>query len=152
MANHVTGTSTLTSVLPTCLGELRQHVLTPLLGNPLFSEAEQLRANHFVHETEDTARLTRWHANVLAEVTRREAVAAHQRGLATLQATLRRLCLGSFRGYRPRKLQPAPTWVPGAPLPDRADRPAGTFDRRAAAHFAPHYSLTLANLLTGPRA
>lgn len=148
MANHVTGPSTLASVLPSCLGELRQHVLAALLGNPLFTAAEQLRANHFVHESEDITRLTRWHANVLTEIARREAAAAHQRRQATLQATLCRLYPGSFRGHRPRQPQPAPTWVPGAPLPDRADRHAGTFDRRAAARFAPWQSLTLANLLT----
>lgn len=129
------------------LGELRQHVLAALLGNPLFSEAEQLRANHFVHECEDIARLTRWHANVLAEIARREAVAAHQRSQDALRAMLRHLRPAGFRGYRPRKPQPAPTWVPGAPLPDQTDRRAGTFDRRAAARFQPTDSLTLAHLL-----
>lgn len=139
MQTHVTGQPV--------LGELRQHALAPLLGNPLFSEAEQLQANHFVHETEDVARLTRWHANVLAEVARRLAAAAHQRGQATLQVTLRRLGPGSFRGHRPRQAHPAPTWIPGSPLPDRADRRAGTFDCRVAARFQDAQSLTLAHLL-----
>jgi hypothetical protein len=130
------------------LGELRQHVLVALLGNSLFSEAEQLRANHFVHECEDVARLTRWHHSVLAEIARREAAAAHQRGQVTLHATLCRLCPGSFRGYRPRQPQPAPTWVPGAPLPHRSDHRAGTFDRLAAARFQPADSLTLPHLLS----
>ncbi|RZK29871.1 MAG: hypothetical protein EOO61_20055, partial [Hymenobacter sp.] len=79
MANHVTGTSMLFSVPQPSLGELRQHVLMPLIGHPLFSEAEQLRANHFVHESDDIARLTRWGANVLAEIARRQAEAARQR-------------------------------------------------------------------------
>ncbi len=72
MANHVTGISTLFCVPPPCLGELRQQVLAALIGNPLFTAAEQLRANHFAHECEDTARLIRWQANVHAEITRRE--------------------------------------------------------------------------------
>jgi hypothetical protein len=151
MANHVIRKSAPTSVLPSCLGSLRQHVLAPLLDHPLFSEAERLRANHFVHKSEDVARLTRWHANVLAEIARRQAAAAHQRGQATLQATLQRLCLDSFRGHRPHQFPPTPTWVPGAFLPDRADCRAGTFDRRAAACFTPADSLTLATLLTCSR-
>ncbi len=148
MANHVIGTSVLFSVLPTSLGELRQHVLLPLIGNPLFSEAEQLRANHFVHECEDIARLTRWGANVLAEIARRETEAARQhRDLAT-RATLRQLRSASFRGHRSRPRRPTPTWSPGAFFPDRADRLAGTFDRLATARFQPAESLTFIALLS----
>lgn len=141
MQTHITGQPV--------LGELRQHVLAPLLGNPLFSEAEQLRANHLVHECEDVARLTRWYANVLVEIARR-AAAAHQRSQDALRITLRHLRPASFRGHRPRQRQPAPTWVPGAPLPDRTDRRTGTFDRLAAVRFRPADSLTLAHLLDNP--
>lgn len=148
MANHVTGTSVLLSVLPTSLGELRQHVLLPLIGNPLFSEAEQLRANHFVHESDDIARLTRWGASVLAEITRRQAEAARQRRHFTISATLRQLGSGSFRGHRSRPSQAVPSWVAGAFLPDRADRWAGTFDRLAAARFQAADALTFADLLS----
>lgn len=148
MANHVTGISALTSVPPTCLGELRQHVLTPLLGNSLFSEAELLRANHFVHESDDIARLTRWGASVLAEIARRQAEAARQRRHLATSATVRRLRSPSFRGHRSRPRRPKPTWVPGAFFPDRADRWAGTFDRLAAARFQPTDSLPLASLLS----
>ncbi|RZK45320.1 MAG: hypothetical protein EOO61_00205, partial [Hymenobacter sp.] len=102
MANHVTGTSALISVPLTCLGKLRQHVLAPLIGNSLFSEAEQLRANHFVHENEDIARLTRWGANVIAEIARRQAKAARQRRDLATGATLRQLRSPSFRGHRSR--------------------------------------------------
>lgn len=151
MLNHVTGTSTPISVLPSCLGELRQYVLAALLGNPLFSEAEQLRANHFVHESEDVARLTRWHTNVLAEIARRQAAAAHQRRQQAGQVTLRQLHPHRFRGYRPRPRPTAPAWVPGTSLPDRTDRHAGTFDRRLAARFEPAQALTLAHLLTRPQ-
>ena len=131
------------------LGELRQHVLAALLGNPLFSEAEQLRANHFVHECEDVARLTRWPANVLAEIARREAAAAHQRGQQALRAT--RLRARCFRSCRPRQPKSTPAWVPGTPLPDRADRLAGPLDRRSAARFQPADSLTLTHLLSPSR-
>ena len=147
MANHVNGTSTRISVPPTCLGELRQHVLLPLIGNPLFNAAEQLRANHFVHESDDIARLTRWGANVLAEIARRQAaVARHRRDLAT-RATLCQLSSASFRGHRSHPPQSIPSWVPGTFFPDRSDRWAGTFDRFAAASFQPADSLTLATLL-----
>ena len=135
MEMHVTGQRV--------LGELRQHVLTPLIGNSLFSEAEQLRANHFVHECEDIARLTRWGTNVLAEIARRQVEAARQRRHLATCATLR----PSFRGHRPRKLKPEPTWVPGAFFPDCADRWAGTFDRLAVARFQPDHTLTYAQLL-----
>jgi hypothetical protein len=146
MANHVSGTSTLISVPPIPLGELRQHVLLPLIGNPLFSEAEQLRANHFVHESDDITRLTRWGANVLAEIARRQAEAARQhRDLAT-RATLRQLRSTSFRGHRSRPRRPTPAWVPGAFFPNGADRRAGTFDRLAAARFQLADSLTFADL------
>ena len=147
MANHVNGLSTLLNVLPSSLGELRQHVLLPLLGNSLFSEAEQLRANHFVHESEDIARLTRWGANVLAEIARRQVEAARQRRHLTLCATLRRLRPTGFRGHGPRKRKPRPTWVPGAFFPDCADRWAGTFDRLAAACFQPVHTIPYAQLL-----
>ena len=140
METHVTGQPV--------LGELRQHVLSPLIGNSLFSEAEQLRANHFVHESDDIARLTRWGASVLAEITRRQAEAARQRRDLATGATLRQLGSTSFRSHRARLCRPAPTWVPGACFPDRADRRAGTFDRRAGARFQPTDSLTLASLLS----
>jgi hypothetical protein len=146
MANHVSGKSTLRDVPPTSLDELRQHVLLPLIGHPLFSEAEQLRANHFVHESDDIARLTRWGTNVLAEIARRQAEAARQRRDLATGATLRQLGSTSFRGHRSRR--PAPAWVPGAFFPDRTDRKAGRFDRRATAHFQSADSLTFVSLLS----
>ena len=148
MANHVSGKSTLRDVPPTSLGELRQHVLFPLIGNPLFSEAEQLRANHFVHESDDIARLTRWGVNVLAEIARRQAEAARQHRDFATSATLCRLRSSSFRGYRGRPRRPKQTWVPGALFPDRSDRRAGTFDRLAAARFQLADALPIADLLS----
>ena len=150
MANHVTGISMPMSVPPSSLGELRQHVLLPLIGNPLFSEAEQLRANHFVHESEDIARLTRWGASVLAEVAWRQAEAARQRRDLATGTTLRQLGSTSFRSHRSRLRQAAPGWVPGACVPDRSDRWAGTFDRRVVASFQPADALTFADLLSQP--
>jgi hypothetical protein len=130
------------------LGELRQHVLLPLIGNPLFSEAEQLRANHFVHESDDIARLTRWGANVLIEIARRKAEAARQRRDLTTRATLRQLRSASFRGHRSRLRQPTPAWVLSTCFPDGANRQAGTLDHLAAARFQPADSLTLVHLLS----
>ena len=118
----------LLSVPPTSLGELRQHVLLPLIGNSLFSEAEQLRANHFVHESENIARLIRWGASVLAEIARREAEAAHQRRGHATRASLYLLRATPFRAHCPHLPRPSPSWVVGASLPDRA----GPFDRWAA--------------------
>ena len=148
MKNHVSWQIAASAGPPTSLGELRQHVLLPLIGNPLFSAAEQLRANHFVHESDDIARLTRWGANVLAEITRRQAEAARQHRHFAMGATLRQLGSTSFRGHRSRPRRPTPTWVPGTFFPDRADRRASTFDRLAVARFQPADSLTFAALLS----
>jgi hypothetical protein len=130
------------------LSELRQYVLRPLIGNSLFSDAEQLRANHFVHECEDIAWLTRWGISVLAEITRRQAEAACVRRYLAMCASLGRFRATSFRNHLSRPYQSKYTWVPGACFPDRADRRAGTFDRLAAARFQSTDSLTLATLLS----
>jgi hypothetical protein len=129
------------------LGELRQHALATLLGHPLFSEAEQLRANHFARECNDIARLTRWATSVRAEIARREADATRQRRYHATHEVLHYLRAIPFRGPRLHSPCPHPIWVVGAPLPDRADRRAGTFDRLAAARFQPADSLTSAFLL-----
>lgn len=131
------------------LGELRQHVLTALIGHPLFSDAEQLRANHFAHECEDVARLIRWGESVQAEIARREvttrAEAAYLRHQCALRDTLRQMHPASFRRHCPRR--PAPAWLASFPSFDLADRRAGTFDRVAAARFQLGDSLTFASLL-----
>lgn len=137
------------AIPPTALGELRQHVLAPLLGHPHFSEAEQLRANHFAHECEDITRLIRWGESVQAEITRREAAARAEAAYLCRQYalcyTLGHLRLVSFRSHLCR---PAPTWIPGAFFLDRSDRRAGTFDRLAVARFQPADSLLFADLLS----
>jgi len=131
------------------LGELRQHVLTALIGHPLFSDAEQLRANHFAHECEDVARLIRWGESVQAEIARREAAARAEtpylRRHCALRNTLRQMHPTSFRRHCPRR--PAPARLASFPSLDQADRRAGTFDRVAAARFQPTDSLTFASLL-----
>jgi hypothetical protein len=142
METHVTGQPV--------LGELRQHILLPLIGNPLFSDAEQLRANHFVLESDDIARLTRWGVNVIAEIARRQAEAARQRRILAMGNALRQLNPANFRCHYLRPRLPMPSWVPGAFFPslDQADRRAGTFDRLAASRFQPSDSLTFASLLS----
>jgi uncharacterized protein with von Willebrand factor type A (vWA) domain len=91
---------------PTSLGELRQRVLSPLIGNFLFSAAEQLRANHFVHESDDIARLTRWGANVRAEIARRQSEAARQRRHCATSTVLGRLRAGTFDRSAAARFQP----------------------------------------------
>jgi hypothetical protein len=131
------------------LGELRQHVLMPLVGHPLFSDAEQLRANHFAHECEDVDRLIRWGNSVQAEIARREATAqaeaAYLRRQCALRNTLRQMHPASFRRHCPHR--PAPSRLTSFPSFDQADRRAGTFDQVAAARFQPANSLTFASLL-----
>ena len=82
-----------------------------------------------------------------AEIARREADATRQRCHRATHEVLRQLCAVSFRGPRLHSPRPYPSWVVGAPLPDGADRRAGTFDRLAAARFQPADSLTFAFLL-----
>jgi hypothetical protein len=138
------------AVPPTALGELRQHVLAPLLGHPHFSDAEQLRANHFAHECEDVARLIRWGESVQTEITRREAAArveaAFLRRQYALRYTLGHVRLVSFRCHGPRLS--APDQPTSFPAPNQTDRRAGTFDRLSAARFQPADSLTFASLLS----
>jgi hypothetical protein len=135
------------------LGELRQHVLMPLVGHPLFSDAEQLRANHFAHECEDVARLIRWGESVQAEIVRREAAARAEatclRRQCALRNTLWQMYPARFRRHCPRR--PTPTQLASFPSLDQADRRAGTFDRVAAARFQLSDSLTFASLLSRPR-
>jgi len=150
MATHVTGKSTLLSVPPTSLGELRQHVLLSLIGHPLFSEAEQLRANHFAHECEDVARLIRWGESVQIEIACREATARAEAAFLRRQSamcnTLWQLYPASFRCHYSRPF--APVQLASFPLPDQADRRAGTFDRLATTRFQPADALTFASLLS----
>jgi hypothetical protein len=63
---------------------------------------------------------------------------------------LHQLHAARFRSHCPRSPRPCPAWVPGAPLPDQADRRAGTLDRLAAARFLPTDSLTFTFLLSRP--
>jgi len=134
----------------TSIGELRQYVLLPLIGHPLFSDVEQLRANHFAHECEDVARLIRWGESVQAEIVRREVVArveaACLRRQCALRNTLWQMRISSFRCHCLRR--PAPTQSASFPSLDQADRRAGTFDRLATASFQPSDSLTFASLLS----
>lgn len=70
MESHVTG-----GTAPLSLGELRQYILAALIGNPLFTKEEQLRANHFTHECECPQRLVLWLHNVQRESERRHLAA-----------------------------------------------------------------------------
>jgi hypothetical protein len=63
---------------------------------------------------------------------------------------LHQLRAARFRSHCPHSPRPCPAWVPGAPLPDQADRRAGTFDRLATARFQLADSVTFAFLLSCP--
>jgi hypothetical protein len=141
MKNHVSEKVMASAEPSIALGELRQHVVLALIGNSLFSEAEHLRAHHFVHECEDLARLTRWGANVLTEIAHRQAEAAHKLRYLATSATLRRFRSSRFLGHRSRPRRPKPTWVPGVFFPDRSDRWAAT-------RFRPADALPFASLLS----
>jgi hypothetical protein len=142
MKTHVTGHPV--------LGELCQHVLTALIGHPLFSDAEQLRANHFAHECEDVDRLIRWGKSVQAEIARRETTAraetAYLRRQYALRNTLRQMHPASFRCHCPHR--PAPAQLASFHSLDQTDCRAGTFDRLTASRFQPSDSLTFASLLS----
>ena len=79
------------------LSELRHSILAVLVGNPLFTEEEQLLANHTTYECEDEARLGRWLRNVRLQDARRGfltrmrvALATHQQAVCTEPAALAR--------------------------------------------------------------
>jgi hypothetical protein len=52
MATHVNGLTT--------LGELRHSILAVVVGNPRFTDEEQLQINHSAHELEGSAELVQW--------------------------------------------------------------------------------------------
>jgi|GEM_PF-3040443 len=85
MESHVSG-----SITPLSLGELRQAILAVLFGNPLFTEEEQLLANHLTHECEDTERLARWLRNVRFQDAKRGFLA---RNLAAIDADQQAVCV-----------------------------------------------------------
>ena len=62
MESPVTG-----GITPLSLGELRQAILAVYLGNPLFSDKEQLEANHDAHECEDLPYMEAWLRGVRLE-------------------------------------------------------------------------------------
>jgi hypothetical protein len=150
MIDHVSRTGTLFSVSSPTLGELRQHVLMPLVGNPLFSEAEHLRANQFAYECEDVARLIRCGESVQAEIANREATArveaAYLRRQYALSSTLGQMHPARFR--RHGSCRPTSARLASFPSPDQADRRAGTFDRVLASRFQREDSLTFTDLLS----
>jgi len=85
MESHVSGGTT-----PLSIGELRQAILIVLIGNRLFTEEEQLLANHLTYECEDVKRLVQWLRNVRLEDAKR---GRHSRMLAALDANQQAVCL-----------------------------------------------------------
>lgn len=54
------------------LGTLRRNILAAVVGNDLFTDAEQLRCNDSVHQCSNTARLALWLKNVRRVAAERE--------------------------------------------------------------------------------
>lgn len=74
MKTHVSGQAAVAAVAPTLhVGTYRRNILAIILDSPLFTPAEQLRANHHVHECQDAAQLARWLTNVRRVAAEREA-------------------------------------------------------------------------------
>lgn len=115
---------------PTLLATLRAQLTALTFHSPYLTAAEQLRANHHIHDCPDPARLARWLRNLPAMLARREA---EQRSatLAHYAALL----------HETRPLRPT------TPLPYPGDSAASARDQRAAAGFAPAQSLRYAHLL-----
>jgi hypothetical protein len=67
MENHVSGQVTASAETPNPLAILRQSILAVLIGNALFTEEEQLLANHLTYECEAEATLAKWLRNVRLE-------------------------------------------------------------------------------------
>jgi hypothetical protein len=85
MESPVTG-----GITPLSLGELRQAILAVLIGNPHFTEEEQLLANHLTYECEDEAKLAKWLRNVRLEDVQRSL---RHRILAALAVNQSSVCL-----------------------------------------------------------
>jgi hypothetical protein len=73
MESPVTG-----GITPLSLGELRQAILAVYIGNPLFSAAEQLEANHDAHACEDLPYLEAWLRGVRLEDAKRGLLRRNQ--------------------------------------------------------------------------
>ena len=146
MKNHVSRQVMASAKSSATIGKLRQYALIAHIGHPLFSDAEQLQANHFAHECEDIDRLICWGESVQAEITRREAAAwivpVYLRHQHALRNTLQQLSPTNFRSHCVRLLASAKF-----PSLDETDRWVSMFDRLAAARFQSTVSLTLATLL-----
>lgn len=120
------------------LGTYRRAILAITCGNDLFTAAEQLRANHNVHECEDSHRLALWLRNVQREATRREE-AATQSDAAPLTAepvssyatAIYLLPAATARLVKPAAYAPSPATVAKS-----TDWPKPAWTGRAADHAA----------------
>jgi hypothetical protein len=77
--NPQNGQATTATVAPTLhLGTYRRAILRLVVGNDLFTAAEQLRCNDSVHQCENSAKLALWLKNVRHVAAEREAQAEAQ--------------------------------------------------------------------------
>jgi hypothetical protein len=124
------------------LPTLRAQLTALTFHSSHLSEAEKLRANHHIHECEDTKRLTHWLRTVKAELARRNLAAQTKKALAQRPLPYLRTRRQSWLLRR----APEPT-VSKLALCYVVDRPALARDRRAAVQFQPGRTLTYAQLL-----
>ncbi|MGI4872063.1 MAG: hypothetical protein ACRYFX_12900 [Janthinobacterium lividum] len=90
MKNVIVGQAA--STAPTLhLATFRRNILAVVVGNPLFTDAEQLRTNHHTHECTCPYRLVRWLKNVRRVAAEREyaqGIASLAEGIAQFEAKL----------------------------------------------------------------
>ena len=128
MQNQVSRPAAAPTAAPS-LPVLRAQLTALTFHSPYLSPAEQLQANHHIHDCQDPVRLARWLRNLPAALARREA---EQRA-----ATLAHYA-ALLQGPQPR---------PVTPLPYPGDCRASARDRRAAVRFRPARTLCYAHLL-----
>ena len=96
------------SAAPTLhVGTYRRALLAVIIGNDLFTEAEQLRANHHAHECQDAAKLALWTRNTLRVATERQAQREAE-GFANLAQGIARF-EAQLAQQQPTATQPAAT-------------------------------------------
>ncbi|MGI4824386.1 MAG: hypothetical protein ACRYFV_24515 [Janthinobacterium lividum] len=141
MQNQVLGQDaapTASCLLPT----LRAQLTALTFHSPHLSEAEKLRANHHIHECEDSKRLTHWLRTVKADLARRDLAAQTKKALAQRP-------LPYLRNWRQPQLLRRAAKLTANMLAFHyvVDRPALARDCRAVAQFQPARTLTYAQLL-----
>jgi hypothetical protein len=178
MKTHVTGNAAVDAAAPTqeaahtaAVTAYRQTLLGLILHNPLFTDAEQLRANHNAHACECPLTLAKWVRNTTKEADRRRANPPATYATASQRETIVRLLnhpkvsrqqkIGTLLGINRLTKEAAAELITklelltGAKAPGQqltlptltryAPRPTSRADQQAAARFVPTSTLTVAD-------